>query len=52
MPKVKRYTKEQEELILKNAYKKGVKLSYQEMADMFQKKYQECVAESERVKNA
>ena len=32
---VKRYTKEQEELILKNAYKKGVKLSYQEMADMF-----------------
>lgn len=24
----------------------------QEMADMFQKKYQECVAESERVKNA
>ena len=35
MPKVKRYTKEQEELILKNAYKKGVKLTYQEMADMF-----------------
>lgn len=32
MAKIVRYTKEQEELILKNAYTKGKKLSYQELA--------------------
>lgn len=34
MLKINRYTKEQEEIILNNAYKKTNKLSYQELADM------------------
>lgn len=37
MPRPKIYTEEQEQIILSNAYKKNNKLTYQELADMFDK---------------